>query len=253
VFYIKRRSLSGIEYTGQNFAIIIMSISTRYTLSDQIIHKKFFNMRFVLLVFTLICIVSCSDSIENKSGDKDETEWATQEPKAAAQVEVTSFWTKSRKEFTVVEKSLSESVSRLTVQATGFPNTKEIFRLNDIDPMEAGLMGDLDADGFEELYLITRSVGSGSYATIYGYASYKDKSFGPIYIPEQQEDDPNFRGYMGHDRISIIDNLLVREFPVFNDGDRNNAPSGGFRSLKYTLEAGEASYILKVKEVSSRR
>ena len=199
-----------------------------------------------------LSLLSCSNSTDSNKEDKPETEWATQEPKPAAQVEVTNFRTESGMEFTVIEKKRSASQSRITIQGTGFPNTQEIFTLRDVDPFEAGLKGDLDGDGFEELYLITRGAGSGSYASIYGYASYNDLSYGQVYLAEPVENDPNFRGYMGHDRISVIGNRLVREFPVFNMGDAANAPSGGYRIIKYALEKGEASFTLKIDSVSSR-
>ena len=210
-------------------------------------------MRFIFLTLLALNILGCANTSESDSQDKPGTEWASQEPKPAAQVDVTNFKTKSGKEFTVVEKKSSESISRITIQGSGFPNSHEIFTLKGVDPMEIGLQGDLDGDGFEEIYLITRSVGSGSYITIYGFISYKDKSYGPIYSPKHSESDPNFSGYMGHDRVSIVDNQFIREFPVYNQGDPNNAPSGGYRVLMYGLEAGEASYILKVESVSSRR
>ncbi len=209
-------------------------------------------MKLILLTFISLFLLSCSNTTDSNKDDKPETEWATQEPKPAAQVDVTSFKTKSGKEFTVVEKKRSGSLSRITIQGTGFPNSQEIYTLRDVDPFEAGLQGDLNNDGFEELYLITRATGSGSYAKIYGYASYNDMSYGSIYLAEPVENDPNFRGYMGHDRISIISNRIVREFPVYNMGDSNNAPSGGYRIIKYTLEKGEASFILKIDSVTSR-
>lgn len=216
-------------------------------------------MRLFLLAILTISLFSCANTTESDSGsdanassEDTVTEWASQQPKPAAQVEVTNFRTKSGNEFTVIEKKQSASLSRVTIQGTGFPNSQEVFTLRDVDPFEAGLIGDLDGNGFDELYLITRASGSGSYASIYGYASNNDLSYGPIYLAEPAENDPNFRGYMGHDRISVISNQLIREFPVFNSGDANNAPSGGYRILKYSLEKGEASYILKVESVSSR-
>jgi hypothetical protein len=208
-------------------------------------------MRYIFLSLILINFISCLNNSESDSGDRPETEWASQEPKPIALVEVTNFKTKSGIGFTVVEKKLSASMSRITVQGTGFPNSQEVFTLKDVDPMQTGLQADLDGDGFEEIYLVLRSAGSGSHATIYGFVSYKDKSYGQIYIPEPAENDANFKGYMGHDRISILGNRLIREFPVFNAGDPNSSPSGGTRVLRYALEAGETSYILTVKEVSS--
>jgi len=208
-------------------------------------------MRFILLSLISLYFLSCANTSENSSvDDTPDIEQKSEEPTRPAVVEVKNFRTKSKKQFTVVEKKVGESASKITVLGTGFPNSQEIFRLEDIDPKETGFLEDLDDDGFEELYLITRSVGSGSYATIFGYASYKDLSYGPIYIPDPIENDPNFAGYMGHDRINIIDSQLVREFPVYKEGDTNSEPSGGIRILKYALEKGEASYILKIESVS---
>jgi hypothetical protein len=201
--------------------------------------KNSSTMKYILLPVFALCLATCTNTSSSESGKKQETEWASQQPKAPTQVEVTKFKTKSGKEFTVVEKKLSASLSRITVQASGFPNSHEIYSLKDVDPMQIGLQADLD--------------GSGSHASIYGFASYKDLSYGQIYIPEPAEGDINFSGYMGHDKISILGNRLLREFPVFNTGDPNSSPSGGSRVLKYALEAGEASYTLTVKEVTTHR
>jgi hypothetical protein len=208
-------------------------------------------MRVFILSFIVLVFANCTETSEGKSEQKEETEWATQQPKTPSTVDISDYKTRSGKKFTVIEKKLSASLSRITVQGTGFPNSQEVFTLKDADPIQEGLQGDLDGDGYEELYLITRSAGSGSQATIYGFASYNDLSYGPIYLPEPEENDVNFRGYMGHDKISILGNRLLREFPVYNSGDPNSRPSGGSRVLKYALERGEASFALVVKEITT--
>lgn len=209
---------------------------------------KLQTMKFVLLSLILIFTVGCISSNEQK----DETESVTQEPKQPSQVDITNYETESGRIFTVVEKQLSNSLSRFSVQGTGFPNSQEIFTIVDSDPIEKGFLEDLDGNGFEELYLVTRAAGSGAYASIYAFASFNDKSYGQIYIPEIAEDDPVHEGYMGHDRISAIGDRLVREFPVYKDGDTNAKPTGGFRMIRYALVAGEASYVLKLESVSNR-
>jgi hypothetical protein len=51
---------------------------------------------------------------------------------------------------------------------------------------------------------------------------------------------------MGHDEFAVVENTLVRRFPVYKDGDSNAAPSGGVRQLQYKLKPGEANWQLKL-------
>ena len=148
-----------------------------------------------------------------------------------------------------MEKSGS-SLASITVTPLDFEFSKEPFHLKDIDPLTDSFVADLDRNGFEELYLITTSAGSGSYGMIYGYASNSDKSMTPIYLPEPTEVDFNpegyLNGYMGHDSIFLDQNKLMRKFPVYNEGDANCCPTGGFRVLNYKLVPGEAGWILEI-------
>lgn len=211
-------------------------------------------MKYLILPLIILVTFACSEKKKQSTEKKtEETEWASQPPKKPASVEITNFKTKTGKEFTMVEKQLSASLSRITIQGSGFPNSQEIYTLNDSDPFEVAFTADLDKNGFEELYIILRSAGSGEYATIFGIASYNDLSYGSIYIPETTDDDPNFLGYMGHDRIRLTGNQLFRDIPVYNKGDTNSKPSGGYRTLEYMLEKGEAGYILKVKKATMHR
>ena len=82
-------------------------------------------------------------------------------------------------------------------------NFSEIFK--DKDPVSNVLLADLDDNGFDEIYIITTSAGSGSCGNVLGFASNKDKSLSMIHFPEIQESDPNFKGYMGHDAFTIED------------------------------------------------
>ena len=56
-------------------------------------------------------------------------------------------------------------------------------------------------------------------------------------------------GYMGHDQFAVVENRLVRRFPVYLENDTNAAASGGTRQLQYRLEPGEAGWILRLDRV----
>jgi hypothetical protein len=81
-----------------------------------------------------------------------------------------------------------------------------------------------------------------------GFASNKDKSLSMINFPEVQEGNINFKGYLGHDTFKIEDRKLVRIFPIYNQSDTNQNPTGGKRKLIYGLYPGEAMWQLNIEK-----
>ena len=104
-------------------------------------------------------------------------------------------------------------------------------------------IADLDANGFPEIYVYTQSAGSGSWGFAIGYASNKNKSVTEIFFPPMTKRDS--RGYMGHDEFSVVEQYLVRRFPIYRAGDTNAKPTGGLRQIQYRLRAGEAGWTLR--------
>jgi len=166
-------------------------------------------------------------------------------------IDPTTLKTSTGKSIKLITDQKSSSLNDLKIVALDFANTKDTFKIKDCDPLQHAWIKDLDENGYDELYLITTSSGSGSYATIYGFASNQDLSITPIYIPEISEKDllPEgaYYGYMGHDSIYAANNKIYRKYPVYKEGDANCCPSGGDKTLSYALKQGEASWILKIE------
>lgn len=145
------------------------------------------------------------------------------------------------------------SMSNIRITSRGMKEVETDLAYTDTDPIKDIFLADINNDGFEELYIITEVAGSGGYAAIIGIASNNDKSTSTITVPELTEEDMKagklFEGYQGHDKIFIENKQLVREFPVYKDGDNNAKPSGGSRKVTYTLTKGEASWTLNVVPV----
>ena len=116
--------------------------------------------------------------------------------------------------------------------------------LSDIDPISAMVVGDLDKNGFDELYMVSTSAGSGSYGSIHGVSSNRDKSLSMIFVPEMDENDKKpgklFDGYEGHDRYAIENGVFIRRFPF--KGDTTN-----MKSVPYLVVMGEGGLILSPK------
>lgn len=139
------------------------------------------------------------------------------------------------------------SLSTIEVRTEGFThNFQAVYK--ERDPISDVFVADLDGNGFDEIYIITTSAGSGSYGAVLGFASNKDKSMSMINFPETQEGDENFKGYMGHDIFMIKGQKLLRIFPIYNKGDTNGNPTGGRRKLVYGLVPGEAMWQLRIEE-----
>jgi len=95
------------------------------------------------------------------------------------------------------------------------------------------VIADLNSNKKPELLVFLNGGGTGSYGKVYGYefdSQYWGELSMPELTPEQQQ------GYMGHDEFQITDNRLVRTFPVYLDTDANCCPSGGTRTISYTLD-----------------
>lgn len=123
-------------------------------------------------------------------------------------------------------------------------DTANVIRFVDVDPITATVIGDLDKNGFDEIYIISTSVGTGTYGNILGVSSNRDKSLSVMFVPEMNEDDKKpgklFDGYEGHDEYAIENGVLIRRFPY--KGDKNN-----MKSVPYQVMLGEGGLILAPK------
>jgi hypothetical protein len=210
------------------------------------------TMKLNILIAAAISIstIAC-----NNQGSQEEKPDAAQIPPAPAQPEspappeaplpppVKEFKSKTGKVFLFAESHpRGMSLSDISVRFADDKNSE--FTASDLDPVSKVLLADLDNNGFDELYIFTTAAGSGSYGKVHGYASLKDRSLGMVNMPEPSEKDMakggNFEGYEGHDEFDIINNELIRVFPVKSD-------KGTKRTITYKMVPGEAMYQLVIK------
>ena len=204
------------------------------------------------LLFFASAIIGCSqhEKKEDVGIDQSSSEVTATREKLNSEIDTKTYKTTSGKSIQVLISKNGSSINDFAIVPTDFQHSQDTFKINDADPQKNTWLLDLDKNGYDELYIVTSSVGSGSYETIYGYASNQDLSITPIYIPPISENDVmkdgNFYGYMGHDSIFIEKDMLYRKFPIYLEGDPNCCPTGGEKILSYRLRAGEASWILEI-------
>lgn len=203
------------------------------------------KIRIYIIIALSVFVFSCKSPKKQKSTQLKLTKDA---------VQITEYTTKSGKKFIVsIDHSLSASINYVQIKTSGFEIVNPTHIVGETDPVEEVFIADLDGNGFDEIYLLTRSAGTGSYGNIYGMASNSDKSATAIYVPDiskkQMEKGDLFEGFMGHNKFSVKDGKLVNSFPVYLENDSNANPTGGNRKIKYRLIAGEAGWILKPDKI----
>jgi hypothetical protein len=206
------------------------------------------NILLLLLTLTVISFVSISyvaikntrSFIEAETASSTKTEVITNQ-------NTKDYITKTGKIISVENTHPNgESLSTITITSDGFasstPITLEKNILTDV------FLADLDSDGFDELYLITQAAGSGSYGDITGFASHKDRALVPIAIADIKEEDTAsggiFEWYEGHDRITLSQGILTREFPVTLEDNASTSPKTTTKKITYTLKSDEENYTL---------
>jgi len=209
---------------------------------------------FAPLLLATSLVISCSDRKPETVVKKDSVEKMTVKKDTAVTIKK-ELTTKTGKMFVIIETKPTISVSDYMITGNGFKNSKDTIKYPLNNPMSTALLADLDKNGFDEVYIITKATGSGSFEDVLAIASYNDSTFGEIDVQkmtaEDVEKNEKFAGYMGHDSIYITDNKLVREFPVYKTSDANSSPTGGRRKILYALKPGKASYELVITDVES--
>jgi len=182
-------------------------------------------MKIILISIVVIIVgfISCSDKQQETVIKNDSVEKMTIKNDTAVTVrkEIT---TENGNQFIIIESKPSISVSNYMIAGKGFKNSADTLKFPLKNPMSAALLADLDKNGFEELYIITKSAGSQTFVDMFAIASNPDSSFNEIKIEQINAEDVNdkngkFHGYMGFDSIYISDNRIIREFPVFQSSD----------------------------------
>lgn len=156
---------------------------------------------------------------------------------------------------TQFSKELIFNVYKFTVTAPDSGRVREVtikayrgqllltnFRVKVDGAVVGAEVADLDGNRFPELYVYSTSVGSGSFGRVYGWQ----------FLPERKADIipknwllPAASGYMGHDSLWLEHSIFCRKYPVYQPGDANAEPSGGFKLMRYKLKSAGTGFVLE--------
>lgn len=209
-----------------------------------------------LLLLAVICLFSVYMALRNTDckekplhGSKVEQQEDSAVVKTDAEKRIIPkvFKTKTGKSIIINETHpIGMSLSDVDIITKGFRSSQTIH-LGELDPIIKISLLDLDENGFEEIYIFTRSVGSGSGGDFFVYASDKDEILVRVKTPELTDKDYSgkglFNGYMGHDFFFFEKKMLIREFPIYKENDSNANPTGGRKRIYYMLKGDKLVII----------
>jgi hypothetical protein len=92
---------------------------------------------------------------------------------------------------------------------------------------------DLDSDGNPELFIQSKGEGEGSHLNMYVYEYSDGGSAQELNFPSLKGSQKE--GYKGQDSVYIKEGILMRSFPVFDEGDSTNTPTNEKKTLIYKL------------------
>jgi hypothetical protein len=137
----------------------------------------------------------------------------------------------------------------ITLQPKGLKSVNDPVTLGVEEMIASAFLEDADSDNSPEVFLILTNPGSGSHGKVLAFSTNGKKALTPIVIDEPAP--KHLEGYMGHDEFTVMENTLVRRFPIYKTGDTNASPTGGWRQFQYKLKPGEAAWHFRIDRIET--
>lgn len=131
---------------------------------------------------------------------------------------------------------------RLRVTPEGLETDNSTAEMVIEGPVTGAEAADLNADGSPEIYVFSRSPGEEGRASVHAWFTNNKHSMSQIHLPDLSDEQQ--KGYRGKDKFAVVENSLVRRFPIASSGSAERT-----RQIQYKLAAGEAGWLLKVDRV----
>lgn len=150
-----------------------------------------------------------------------------------------------------VSSAPKDNKNLLTVFTFGLPNDyNENFDIGN-NIITNAEVEDLNADGSPELVVYAQSQENPKRMSVYAFSVNNKKSMSQVYFPPISENNEINNGYNGEDDFSLVENYLVQQFPVYNNGKKTEK----IRQIQYKLIDGEATrkfVVVKQNEINMK-
>ena len=144
----------------------------------------------------------------------------------------------------------SPDQNELRIRPVGFENTARDLAFYIKGRVVKAEIDDLNNDNYPDLVVYIFSGSNAEFGTVYVFASEENKSISPFGLPDAMLDGKLKIGYKGYDQFTLIQGRLLREYPIYKDGDAKGKPTGGKRIVQYSVVPGGGGYQFKVQNTS---
>lgn len=129
----------------------------------------------------------------------------------------------------------------LSIRPLGFESpANETMNMPVRGRVSAAMVDDLNSDGLADLILFIYTDSAAIHGTVYVLVSQDSKTIVPAGLPDPALDGKINTGYKGHDVFKLLEGTLLQRFPIFRPGDKDDAPTGGTRTVQYSLSKGDS-------------
>ncbi|MBI9065997.1 MAG: hypothetical protein JEZ09_01815 [Salinivirgaceae bacterium] len=172
---------------------------------------KLFSLLVIIpLTIALLCFNHCNT-------EKNKNEKAKNSYQEVRKINVKINFSQTF-EIRQIKKGLTQS--DIFIKGIGFSNRRNAIALKNKKPIKEIFVSDINADGYEELYIIIESGKKHPISEIIGITIQENDSYKLIYIPEFDKNTSfefNYlKNYNGYDSIYIENQQLFRTFPSYN-------------------------------------
>ena len=192
-------------------------------------------LTFVLLLTLSTALLSCGGDTASEEAVADDAENAAVQTEPETPVDAISY-----------QEILEGGGMQFSVSTTGLGSMRNLTVVAERDEQQPtrideniegavtdAVVADMNNNKKPELLVFVNSGGTGSYGNVYGY-EFEREYWGQLKMPELSAELQ--KDYMGHDTFEVINNRLVRTFPIYLDTDPNCCPTGGKHTIIYGLD-----------------
>jgi hypothetical protein len=132
-----------------------------------------------------------------------------------------------------------KDANEVNIKLIGFEKEARGMNIMLNGQMDIAMIDDFNADSYPDLLVIAYSGPNFQYGTAYAFASKENKSMLLFASKDIMLDGKLRPGYRGHDKFSLFEGSVIQKFPIYNQEDPDDKPTGGTRVIQYQMALSE--------------
>lgn len=149
-----------------------------------------------------------------------------------------------------VQNPNTSDTNTVKVTPSGLETTNEPVTREVRGEVVGAEVGDLNVDQSPEVYIYVSKKGDRKGMDLVAFSTNNRKSMSEIALEPDDPDSKTMEGYNGGDEYAVVENSIVRRFPVYRDDGGKWENTGKMRQFQYKLKKGEATWRLTIENTA---